>query len=495
MSNISSLKELHNVLISVNKKYKFFNNVTPLSQLISTVKTDSPIITYALKDNISTKEHPLTCSSKILEGYFPNYDSTVSSLLKHKENWVNLGKLNLDEFGMGSGGVHSANGAVVNPIYDPIKNEVSDEGNFQIEHRVTGGSSSGSAAICSARTPLQKKDAIFDRLAHFALGTDTGGSVRLPAAWCNVLSFKPTYGRISRYGVLPYAHSLDTVGIISSDLKIIKDVYDILDKYDTKDPTSMSESIRKNIKKTDFNEENDVVSVGLIKEFNLTAIPDTTNQILFQFLEGMMNLKGSFELKEVSVKDIGNSLPIYFTLAPAEAASNLARFDGLRYGAKSNLEKSKDNGMFAETRALFGEEVQKRILLGNYNLSSELYDNKYKKAQIMRTEIISQFNDVFKDQHPIYPSNKMQNDDKVDVIISLTGNSKAPLLKEFLESNSHSPLDEFCNDIFTIPMSLAGIPVVSIPIKDSGISIQISGQFGYDDKVLRIAKRVNDLLL
>lgn len=497
MSNSAKVKELYSLISSINPKYKFFNNITPLETLLQNTKEDSKLITYALKDNISTKEHPLTCSSNILNGYKPNYDSTVNKLLKQQNNWINLGKLNLDEFGMGSGGVHSNNGVVINPLYDPITLN-NNKNNTNIETRVAGGSSSGAAALCSAKPTFSTDNLPFERLAHFTLGTDTGGSVRLPAAWCNVLSFKPSYGRISRFGVLPYAQSLDTVGIISSDLNIISQVYGILDKFDEKDPTSMSKSLRKHVTDRDYGEDNDIISIGLIKEFNLNDIPKATKDIYYDFLQKLMEMNEIFEIKKVSVNSINNSLPIYFTLAPAEAASNLARFDGLRYGADGNetVERDlKEDGMFVKSRSLFGEEVQKRILLGNYNLSSELYDNKYKKAQVLRTELINDFSSVFKDEHPVYPTHFKAKKDPVDVIISLTSTDKTPLLSDFLKSNSVSPLDEFCNDIFTIPMSLAGLPVVSIPIKNTGISIQILGQFGFDEKVLRIAQKIENLLL
>lgn len=498
MSNKSRITELHRLISSVNPTYKLFNNISPLELLLKNVKEDSKMITYGLKDNISTKDHPLTCSSKILKGYNPNYDSTVSKILKQQNNWINLGKLNLDEFGMGSGGVHSDSGCVVNPVYTPITVNASlNEAFSDSQIRVTGGSSSGSAAICAAKAP-NADAAPFERLAHFALGTDTGGSVRLPAAWCNISSFKPTYGCISRFGVLPYAHSLDTIGIISSDLDIISRVYRVLNQYDSKDPTCMSKALRSKIEKHNSTINNDIISIGLIEQFNVPGISPATNKVYCNFLERILEMQNDFEIKSISIKSISNALPIYFTLAPAEAASNLARFDGLRYGANGDNSVSSDptkDGMFVRARSLFGDEVQKRILLGNYNLSSELYDNKYKKAQVLRTELIDEFNSAFKDTHPIYPISKHQSCDKVDVFISLTSTNKAPLLSDFLKANSTSPLEEFCNDIFTIPMSLAGLPVVSIPIKNTGVSIQITGQYGYDEKVLSIAQNIKNLLL
>lgn len=498
MSNKSKITELHRFISSVNPAYKFFINISPLELLLKNVKEGSKMITYGLKDNISTKDHPLTCSSKILKGYNPNYDSTVSRILKEQNNWINLGKLNLDEFGMGSGGVHSDTGCVINPVYTPLSaNKVSSEAFYDSQIRVTGGSSSGSAAICAAKVPSADTTS-FERLAHFALGTDTGGSVRLPAAWCNVSSFKPSYGCISRFGVLPYAHSLDTIGIISSDLNVIRQVYKVLNQYDSNDPTSMSKSLRSKIECFDSSTTNDTISIGLIQQFNIKGISTETNKVYSKFLESILEMKNDFELKSISIESISNALPIYFTLAPAEAASNLARFDGLRYGADGVASASSDpekDGMFVRARSLFGDEVQKRILLGNYNLSSDLYDNKYKKAQVLRTELINEFNSAFKDTHPIYPINNHQSSDKIDVFISLTSTNKAPLLSEFLKANSSSPLEEFCNDIFTIPMSLAGLPVVSIPIKDTGVSIQITGQYGYDEKVLNIAQKIKNMLL
>ena len=503
MVNGTSLKEVHSLIQKVNPTYNIFNKITPLNQLLKQqTSTNKPVIRYALKDNITSNELPTTCSSKILMNFQPQYDATVSTLLKSQENWVNLGKLNLDEFGMGSGGVHSSFGAVKNPLYNPvpisvmesIKNDKNVD--FEIDYsknRVTGGSSSGSSALASAIIP--GSDIENERIAHFTLGTDTGGSVRLPAAWCNISSFKPSYGRISRFGVIPYAQSLDTVGILSADVDTIDMVYEVLDKFDEKDPTSMNETVRDELKWIDrFDETHDFVSVGIIEEFNISSIPKSTNEVYTQLLSEVIDDKANFDLKTVSVDKINESLPIYFTLAPAEASSNLARFDGIRYGPK--VENKTDVNIFENTRNLFGDEVQKRILLGNYNLSSEVYEKKFKKAQLLRTELIDSFNNCFKDKHPIYnTSSYLNNEDKVDVLISLTAVDKAPLLSDFLNSNSISPLDEFCNDVFTIPMSLAGLPCISIPIKDSGISIQITGQYGYDKKVLGIAKKIKSKFL
>ncbi|SGZ38560.1 related to Glutamyl-tRNA(Gln) amidotransferase subunit A, mitochondrial [Hanseniaspora guilliermondii] len=501
MVNGTSLKEVHKLIETINPTYNIFNKITSLNELLKQQKnTNKPVVRYALKDNIASSDLPMTCSSKILMGFQPKYDATVTHLLKKQDNWVNLGKLNLDEFGMGSGGVHSSFGPVKNPLYNPIPESVMDSirNNTKCdvdidysENRVTGGSSSGSTALASAIIP--KSNINDERIAHFTLGTDTGGSVRLPAAWCNISSFKPSYGRISRFGVVPYAQSLDTVGILSADVNTIETVYDVLNQYDPKDPTSMNESIRNELSYIDrFDEIHDFVSIGVIQEFNISGIPNSTNEIYTQVLSEILSDEKNFDLKSVSIEKINESLPIYFTIAPAEASSNLARFDGIRYGPK--VEDKTDVNIFENTRNLFGDEVQKRILLGNYNLSSEVYEDKFKKAQILRTELIEAFNNCFKDKHPLYNSTDNMSD-KVDVLISLTGVDKAPLLSEFLSSNSVSPLDEFCNDVFTIPMSLAGLPCISIPIRDTGISIQITGQYGYDKKVLGIAKKIKSKFL
>ncbi|KAL6936798.1 hypothetical protein ACO0OL_001348 [Hanseniaspora opuntiae] len=496
MVNGTSLKDVHKLVEAINPTYNIFNKITPLNELVKQQKhLNKPVVRYALKDNIASSDLPLTCSSKILMGFQPKYDATVTSLLKKQDNWVNLGKLNLDEFGMGSGGVHSSFGPVKNPLYNPIPVSVMDsiknntECDFDIdysEHRVTGGSSSGSTALASAIIPGSNIEN--ERIAHFTLGTDTGGSVRLPAAWCNISGFKPSYGRISRFGVVPYAQSLDTIGILSADVNTIETVYDVLNQYDPKDPTSMNESIRDELNYIDrFDDIHDFASIGVIQEFNISGIPNATNEIYTEVLSEILSDEKNFDLKSVSIEKINESLPIYFTIAPAEASSNLARYDGIRYGPK--VEDKTDVNIFENTRSLFGDEVQKRILLGNYNLSSDLYEDKFQKAQILRTELIEAFNNCFKDKHPLY-NNTDTTGDKVDVLISLTGVDKAPLLSDFLSSNSVSPLDEFCNDVFTIPMSLAGLPCISIPIRDTGVSIQITGQYGYDKKVLGIAKKI-----
>lgn len=421
-----------------------------------------------IKDNIVTKDMPTTCGSEILRGYQSPYDATVVKLLK-QEGSIVLGKTNLDEFGMGSRGIHSCFGPTFNPLY-PAADKV-----------IMGGSSSGSAA------------AVVSEAVDFSLGTDTGGSVRLPATYGSIYGFKPSYGRISRYGVIAYAQSLDTVGILTKNISTLRKVYHVLDKYDDKDPTSLENSYRDQI--LGIHERNTIKErkkyrIGIAKEFSQDSIPETIMEALLAFVKKLLDL--GHDVVTISIPSIKNALPIYYTLSPAEAVSNLSRFDGIRYGYRDQESDMSDNVMFAPTRKQFGREVKNRILLGNYNLCSESFKNNYIRAQKLRVQLIDEMDSVFR-----YPNVLLNNKEttksetNVDFLISLTTPSLPKKLEDFSVSDLDTPTKEYINDVFTMPMSLAGLPTLSIPIiPGQPIGVQLVGQYGFDEMVLDFAEMI-----
>ncbi|EDO16045.1 hypothetical protein Kpol_1067p17 [Vanderwaltozyma polyspora DSM 70294] len=415
-------------------------------------------VLVGVKDNIVTKDMPTTCSSKILEDFKSPFDATVVELLKN-EGAVIAGKTNLDEFGMGSSGIHSYFGPTTNPIFADVPT-------------VVGGSSSGSAAAAAGG------------VVDFALGTDTGGSVRLPAAYTSILGFKPSYGRISRYGVIAYAQSFDTVGILSKDISIVKQAFKILDKHDRKDPTSLGTELRELLPK-DTGNSNGKLRIGLPKEFVQESVPVSIRNKYLSFIENMKS-KGH-EIVPVSIPSVKHALPIYYTLVPSEASSNLSRFDGVRYGTRDEHSDLVDNTLFAPTRQYFGKSVQERIILGNYNLCSGSYKNNYIKAQRLRVQMVNEFDQVFKKSNVL--TNSKGNNAGVDMLVCLTSVDKPKTLARALEeSRLSSPVNEYITDVFTLPMSLAGLPTISIPIEEGEpVGVQLVGQYGDDWGVLNLA--------
>ncbi|KAL6946801.1 hypothetical protein ACO0QE_001650 [Hanseniaspora vineae] len=455
------LKRFEN-LPHLNKKFNIFTHLRKINATNFDVQGDGPLsgMLMGTKDNIVTKIMPTTCSSKILTNYVSPYDATVVKLLQ-SAGAVNVGKTNMDEFGMGSGGVYSAHGPVLNPVY----------GNKLC---VAGGSSSGSAAAVACGA------------VDFALGTDTGGSVRLPAAYCSVIGFKPSYGRISRFGVIAYAQSLDTVGIMGKDVRTIGKVFELVDKHDPKDPTSLSKHHRSLLKK----ETSLHYTYGLVEQFNQQCLSVTSRNAFLTVIRKLLGSKNS--VKPVSIPLIENCLPAYYTLAPSEAVSNLARYDGIRYGYQDAHTDFKDGTLFAGTRSAFGSVVQNRLILGNYNLCSESFENNYIKAQKTRVKLIDEFDAVFSKKNCL--SNNENNKEGVDLLLSLTALDVAPTLTEFTSKSQQNPINAYINDVFTVPVSMAGLPAISIPIPNTGLALQIVGQYGDDYKVLAAAEQVQTLL-
>lgn len=445
--SIPDLQAKYNIFINVDKdaEIKLKRNTSsncPLSNLI-----------VGIKDNIVTNDMETTCASEILEGYVSPYDASCVQKLRNSGATI-VGKTNLDEFGMGSGGVHSHFGPVINPLFPQMK-------------MVAGGSSSGSAAAVAAEA------------VDFALGTDTGGSVRLPAAYTSVLGFKPSYGRISRHGVIAYAQSLDTVGILAKDITILKKVFSVLDEYDPKDPTSLSVDLRR--KSCNDCESKTTYRIGIPEEFIQNSVPSEIKAAFLKFVDRLMS--NGHEIYPISIPSAKDALPIYYTLSPAEAVSNLSRYDGVRYGKRHGTKDIADGTMFTPTRSKFGKEVQNRIILGNYNLCSETFKNNYVKALKLRVKLINDFDKVFR--APNLLSTSKGNENGVDFILSLTATNFPSTIESFESADRSSPTNEYINDVFTMPMSLAGLPTLSLPPQQNRpIGIQLTGQFADDKSVL-----------
>lgn len=396
-------------------------------------------VPMALKDNISTTEIETTCCSKILKGYKPIYNASAWESLKNK-GAVLLGKTNMDEFAMGSACENSCIGRAKNP--------------HNLKY-VTGGSSGGSAA------------AVAGNIAPYALGSDTGGSVRQPASFCGIVGLKPTYGSVSRYGLIAYASSFDQIGPIAKTAEDAALIFDAICGYDPKDSTSVKLGSA-----SSFDGINDSIKglkIGIPKEYY-----DGVNEEVKLSIERAMEVYESLgaEIQYFSLPEVKYSLPVYYILVCAEAASNLARFDGVRYGYRT--EHYKDiNEMMCKTRSEgFGAEVKRRILLGNYVLSSGYYDAYYKKAQDLRNVIANAFNKAF---------------EKFDVLLTPTSPTTA------FEANRkyENPTEIYLADVCTVPVNTVGIPGISVPCgfdsKNLPVGMQILGKKFSESKLLNAA--------
>ncbi len=370
-------------------------------------------VPIAIKDNINVKGERTTCASKILENFISPYDATVIERLK-KEGALIVGKTNMDEFAMGSSTEYSA--------FFPTKNP------WDLE-RVPGGSSGGSAAsVCALQVPV-------------SLGSDTGGSIRQPASFCGVIGLKPTYGRVSRYGLVAFASSLDQIGPFGRRTEDVALLMEVICGHDPKDSTSArvdvpnySEEMRRDVKG---------LRVGVPKEFFEHPIQPEVKSSFDAFLRALESL--GCEVGEISLPHVRYSIPVYYIIAPSEASSNLARYDGIRYGYRTK-DYSDLYSLYAKTRDEgFGAEVKRRILLGTFALSTGYYDAYYLKAMKVRTLIKRDFERAF---------------GMVDVIASPTSPTTAFRFGE----KTQNPIEMYLSDIFTVSVNLAGLPAVSIPI-------------------------------
>jgi len=397
-------------------------------------------IPLGLKDILCTKGIRTTCASKILENYIPFYDGTVIQKLKEREA-VFLGKLNMDEFAMGSSTENSG---------------------FQVTHnpwdlkRIPGGSSGGPAAAVAADECIA------------ALGTDTGGSIRQPAACCGVVGLKPTYGRVSRYGLVAFASSLDQIGPITKDVEDCAILMNAISGYDSHDSTSVDvevpdykQSLKRDVKG---------VRIGIPDEYFIEGMDPEVEKAIQEAIDFFR--KWGAKIQKISLPHTEYAVAIYYIIATAEASSNLARYDGVKYGLRSKGYRDLME-MYTQSRAKgFGEEVKRRIILGTYVLSAGYYEAYYRKASQVRTLMRKDFEEAFQ---------------KVDVVLAPTAPTPAFQIGEKTED----PLQMYLSDIHTIPVNLAGIPAISIPCGFSRqglpIGLQIMGKHFEEGMLLRVA--------
>jgi len=356
-----------------------------------------------------------------------------------------------------------------------------------------GGSSGGSAV------------AVATGQAWAALGTDTGGSVRLPAAYTGTVGFKPSYGRLSRWGVIAYANSLDTVGTLTQNVEHARDIFNVLDSFDPMDPTSLSEIVRNEAEYQSIaSMEDKRLRIGIPLDYNTASLSPEVRQTWSQLLTSLQDAGHS--LHPVSLPSTHQALSAYYVLAPAEASSNLAKYDGVRYGHRTtgpDANPKENMPLFAATRGEgFGPEVQRRILLGAYTLSSEAMDNYFVQAQRVRRLVQSDFDNVFALPNPLLDlrAEKSSDGPNVDILIAPTAPTLPPTLAEV---EKLSPVEMYMNDVLTVPASLAGLPALSVPVKlqngsrgagdIESIGMQVIGQFGDDELVLQVGQIIEDL--
>ncbi|EJJ9803307.1 TPA: Asp-tRNA(Asn)/Glu-tRNA(Gln) amidotransferase subunit GatA [Campylobacter coli] len=430
-----SKEELENLKKELNDKAKKENKIGAyIEQFLGKDLSDGGEgIPIAIKDNISVKDWELTCASKILQGYVAPYDATAIKNLRSK-GFSPYGRTNMDEFAMGSSSATSFYGKTLNPL------------NFA---RVPGGSSGGSAA------------AVAGGLALASLGSDTGGSVRQPAAFCGCVGFKPSYGRVSRYGLASYSSSLDQIGVLTQNVEDAAILYDAIAGYDKMDSTST---------KVDFTPT--APNLNAEKKLRIAVIENYVNEasaeVKAALLKSIEMLKANgHEIVYKNMLDSKFDIAAYYIIATAEASANLSRYDGVRYGKRSqNTENLKD--MYINTRSEgFGEEVKRRILLGTFVLSSGYYDAYYIKAQKARAFIKAKYEEILQD---------------CDLIFMPVTPTTA-----FKFDTQKSPMQTYLEDVYTISVNLAGLGGISVPVGEDKEGLNISTQLickAYDEQTL-----------
>ncbi len=399
-------------------------------------------IPIAIKDNICTLDLKTTCGSKVLSSFLSPYNAHVVECIE-KEDGIIIGKTNLDEFGMGSTTEHSGFKVTRNP--------------WDLQ-RIPGGSSGGAAASVAAD------------ISFLSLGSDTGGSVRQPASFCGVVGLKPTYGRISRYGLVAFASSLDQIGLISKDVADTALLLQVICGYDNRDSTSLQKDVPKYIEQLDSIEKK--FKIGVPKEFFANGLNEEISKSVNEALDVFK--KNGAEIVEMSLPHTEFGVAAYYIISAAEASSNLARYDGVRYGYRTQNCKNIID-MYERSRSeSFGNEVKRRIIMGNYVLSTGYYDAYYLKASKVRTLIKNDFDKAF---------------EKVDYIISPT--TPVPAYK--VGEKVSDPLEMYLLDTYTIPANLAGIPGISIPcgFTNNGLPIgmQIMGRHYNEQGLLQVARK------
>lgn len=406
----------------------------------SEIKGDFAGMPIGIKDNICVKGTKTTCSSKMLENFVSPYDATVIEKL-NSENLISLGKLNMDEFAMGS--------STENSYFKTTRNPWN-------LNKVPGGSSGGSAAAVAAQ------------MVPWALGSDTGGSIRQPASLCGVVGLKPTYGLVSRYGLVAFASSLDQIGPITKDVKDAALLLNLIAGHDKKDTTSVDMPEKDYTKALSGDIKG--LKIGVPKEFFGEGINEEVNDKLKESIE--LYKKLGAQVEEFSLDVAEYALAAYYIIACAEASSNLGRFDGIRYTYRSpEFKNLKD--LYRKTRSeAFGPEVKRRIILGTYVLSSGYYDAYYKKAQQVRTLVMKKFNEAF---------------EKYDVILTPT----SPITAFNIGSKSSNPMEMYLADICTVSINIAGVPAISIPcgLDSEGmpVGMQLIGNKFEEEKILNAA--------
>lgn len=405
----------------------------------ATLLTGIPI---SLKDNILYAGHKASASSKILENYTAPYDSDAVVQLK-KAGAVIIGRTNMDEFAMGSSTETSAFGITRNPVD---------------ETRVPGGSSGGAAASVAMGGCL------------VALGSDTAGSVRQPAGFCGVVGYKPTYGTISRSGLMAMGSSLDIIGILGKTTECVEAVYSVLNHYDSMDSTSVPQSIR------DAASQKTIKTIGIPRDF--IEMEGVSSEVKTRFWESIEKIKNAgYDVVDISLPHLQYSLATYYILMPAEASTNLSRYDGIRFGL-SESGNSVDDSYMKTRKTGFGKEVQRRIILGTYVLSHGYYDAYYNKAVLVRQKITEELENIFKE---------------VDAI--LTPTSPAPA---FGFGEKQDPLLLYAADIFTVPANITNVPAISLPNgvdqNNLPLDIQIMSPYLQDSAMLKFASNLEDIL-
>jgi aspartyl-tRNA(Asn)/glutamyl-tRNA(Gln) amidotransferase subunit A len=396
----------------------------------------------------------------------------------------------MDEFGMGSHSINSAHGPVRNPLSAGQETELS-----------AGGSSGGSAVAVRVGD------------ADVALGTDTGGSIRLPAAYTGSVGYKPSYGMLSRFGVIPYANSLDTVGLLANKTETIRELVvdsGIYMEHDANDPTSVPLSSRERFAKACPSKLPSVsqITIGIPLEYNIEEL-NPAIRLAWETAASILREQGA-NVVPVSLPTTKEALCAYYVLAPAEASSNLAKYDGVRYGVRSAESDAVGDTLYSETRGTgFGDEVKRRILLGTYSLSSEAIDNYFIQAQRVRRLVQRDFDRVFKLENPLYDEQQFDLSDmgevtglqdktgpaQVDFILCPTAPTFPPALSDL---QNQSSVDAYINDVFTVPASLAGLPAISLPATIDGsrlpAGLQLIGQYWDDRRLLSLASKLETLI-
>ncbi|BGP36188.1 Trimeric GatFAB AmidoTransferase(AdT) complex subunit [Rhodotorula kratochvilovae] len=505
---------------SLNPRLNAFTHLyspEDLAAQLERAPQDAPLsgTSLAVKDMFATADGaPTSCGSRMLKDYRSPFDATVVKRVRDAGALL-VGKTNMDEFGMGSANVHSHFGAVLNPAgpHGVEKALALAEG----EQRVAGGSSGGSAA------------AVASGLCDVALASDTGGSTRLPASYCGVLGLKPSYGLLSRYGLVAYASSLDTVGIMAREVDALRRTFDAASAYDPKDPTSTPDFARQRAEKVHapLRERLEAkaggegkplqgVRIGVPADLFPTSLLASASLLdpIRAFLRTLTSLGAS--LTSVRLPSAPLGLSAYYVLASAEASSNLARYDGVQFGYRAEEREGEKGLLYARTRTEgFGKEVRKRLLLGTFALSAEAFDNYYLQAQRVRRLIQLELDDLFRAANPLSASalsnSNTARDNGVDFLLHPSAMSTAPLLSSYLSApsscpspNSASPVETtaasrsaYVQDLLSLPASLAGLPALSIPAgraADDGwpVGVTLVGQWGADGEVLEVARKVEE---